>query len=288
MGKKKKNTIEPLSLFDDSFFEKIPEKASKELSPADSQKPIVALPIGKTGNDSHTTASQKAPAGADSTIRLRGKKQNLRVTFPDGTIICGANATKSMIDAINAIGPERVASVGLELCHVPLVSRSIAPQYTEWIKTLADGWYLMTQNNNHSKYMQLRAIFSQLGIDAKVEMGDWDVVRPNTHVKKETKRKRTDALRVTFKDGTVIQKDSPIRTFQAVVEHLGEEKVRKTNIKISGRDILSKTKTSNSQLQLASGLWLTLPLSTKDKYRILRVLSSMTHIPFDIKIISNN
>lgn len=288
MWKKKKNTIEPLSLFDDSFFEEFSEKASKELSPVDSQKPIVALPISKTDNAPHTTASKKAPAEVDSTIRLRGKKQNLRITLPDGTIICGANATKSMIDAINAIGPEQVASVGLELCHVPLVSRSITPQYTKWIKPLADGWYLMTQSNNHSKYMQLRAIFSQLGIDAKVEMGDWDIVRPNTHVKKETKRKRTDALRITFKDGTIIQKDSPIRTFQAVVEHLGEEKVRKTNLKISGRDIISKTQTSNNQLQLASGLWLTLPLSTKDKYRILRVLSSMTHIPFDIKIISNN
>lgn len=287
MGRKKKATQEPLSLFDDSFFVESPiiESVAQEVPTPTTTSDIAK----KEDNDSEVEPqrAQKEPAIAPTpALRLRGKKQNLRVTMPDGTVICASNATQTMMDVINTIGPERVASVGMELCHIPLVSQSITPKYAEWTKPLGGGWYLMTQSNNASKYMQLKSIFAQLGIDAKIEMDDRDVIHPQTHVKKEMTRKRTDGLRVSFKDGTVIQEDSPIRTFQAVVEHIGEDKVRKTNLKISGRDIISRTMTSNSQLQLPSGMWLTLPLSTKDKFRILRVLSSMTHVPFDVEIIS--
>ena len=40
-----------------------------------------------------------------------------------------------------------------------------------------------------------------------------------------------------------------------------------------------------NQVQIAESRWLTAPASVKDKYKILRILSSMTRTPFEVKIL---
>ena len=40
----------------------------------------------------------------DEQIRTRAKKKLVRVTFPDGEVICYNNATSTMIAALNKIG----------------------------------------------------------------------------------------------------------------------------------------------------------------------------------------
>lgn len=49
--------------------------------------------------------------------RSRAKKKLLRVTFPNGKVICYNNATSTMIAVLNEIGEDRFSSIKLDLCH---------------------------------------------------------------------------------------------------------------------------------------------------------------------------
>lgn len=83
----------------------------------------------------------------------------------------------------------------------------------------------------------------------------------------------------------VICGDNPLDTFKKTVRHIGVERVEKTNLKIGGNPITTSVKRYNNQVQVSSAKWLTVPSSVKDKYKILRILSAMTHTPFDVKIL---
>ena len=93
----------------------------------------------------------------DEKLRVRGKRQRLKVSFADGTIVCDVSATITMMQVIDKIGVERVAALGMEVCHVPLVSRDVAPRYAEWTKEIKPGcgWYLMAQSDTKQKYIQV-------------------------------------------------------------------------------------------------------------------------------------
>lgn len=70
-----------------------------------------------------------------------------------------------------------------------------------------------------------------------------------------------------------------------VVSHIGVEKVAKTNLMFGGNQVMTTTKKYGNQVQIAESRWLTAPASVKDKYKILRILSSMTRTPFEVKIL---
>lgn len=66
-------------------------------------------------------------------LRLKAKRKYLRVTFPNGEVICYNNATATMIAVLNRIGEEKFPLISLEMCHLPLVSREIYPKYKEYM-----------------------------------------------------------------------------------------------------------------------------------------------------------
>lgn len=97
-------------------------------------------------------------------VRSRAKNKLLRVTFPDGEVLCYNNATSTMLATLNKIGSDKFPAINMELCHLPLLSKEIYPQYKRWMKPLCDGWYLNAQSNTDNKYMQLRTINDQLDL----------------------------------------------------------------------------------------------------------------------------
>ena len=217
--------------------------------------------------------------------RMRAKRRRIRVTFADGTTFCDISATATMIMTIEKIGVERVASLNMENCHVPLVSRQVVDNYAEWTKQMADGWYLMAQGDTDQKYRQLKSIITSLSVDATIELGDFESIVTNENSRKGDTRKRMTRLVVALQDGIVICGDNPLDTFKKTVRHIGVERVEKTNLKIGGNPITTSVKRYNNQVQVSSAKWLTVPSSVKDKYKILRILSAMTHTPFDVKIL---
>ena len=83
----------------------------------------------------------------DENLRQRATKKLLRVTMPDGTVICHKSATMTMIDVLIAIGSENFSNITTENCHLPLLSKEIYPRYKEYMKPVCDGWYINAQSD---------------------------------------------------------------------------------------------------------------------------------------------
>ncbi len=240
------------------------------------------------GGEETNEHRKRARVVVDASVRVRGKKQRIRVTFPDGVVICDVNATTTMMQVIEKLGIERVASLGMDVCHVPLVSKEIVPRYAPWTKDFGNGWYLMAQSDTRQKYMQMKSIIAQLGEDAKTEIGDFEQFASGKNEGKRNEYKGKAKLSVTFSDGYVVCSTDHQQVFAETVRIIGLDNVKKTHLQISGKPIVTSEKKYSNQVQLLSGDWLTVPSQAKDKYKILRVLSSLTHTPYEVKIINTN
>lgn len=87
-------------------------------------------------------------------------------------------------------------------------------------------------------------------------------------------------LVVTFPDDLPIVDNAYVKT----IKRIGTDKIEKTNLRFAGRKLITATKQYPSQTSLPDGKWLTIPNTTKDKYKMLKIISSMTHTPFEVEI----
>lgn len=318
MSRKKKVQQQELSLFDDASFFDAPstdgdmadaivmgaslgsgdgqcsadadivaaEKEDADAILADEVKAGIAPTEAEAADiDIAPAEPKKADAGNSTSggeIRLRAKRRRLRVTFDDGTILCHASATATMIAAIDKIGVDRVAALGMESCHVPLVSTSVVPRYAQWTKPINEGWYLMAQSDTDQKYMQLKSIVAQLALDVRIELGDFETMEADKT--EQAGRRKKSKLCVSFPDGYTVSSRDNQKVVVAAIEHIGFDKVKKTGLQFAGKRIVTSVKSYNCQTQMPTGEWLTVPPQAKDKYKMLRVISSMTHTPFDVRI----
>lgn len=215
--------------------------------------------------------------------RPRAKKKLLRVTFPNGKVICYKNATSTMIVVLNEIGEEKFPSIKLELCHLPLLSREIYPRYKKDMKPICEGWYLNAQTNSDGKFLQLKAINDQLDLGLKIETGtDFET---QEEPDKERRSKSKDKLLIKMPDGEYIANDSALDTFLEVVWQLGIEDIRKKDLSWGGNPLVTNKKIAKNQVQVDSNRWIIVPNTTKDKVKLLRVIGAMLHIKMDINII---
>lgn len=215
--------------------------------------------------------------------RSRAKKKLLRVTFPNGKVICYNNATSTMIAVLNEIGEDRFSSIKLELCHLPLLSKEIYPKYQKDMKPICEGWYLNAQSNSDTKFLQLKAINEQLELGLKIELGaDFKTLE---EPEKERKTRGRDKLLVKMPDGEFIANDSAVETFLAVIWNLGIEDIRKKDLSWSGNPLITSKKMVYNQVQIDNDRWIIVPNTTKEKVKLLRVIGAMLHVKMDINII---
>lgn len=215
--------------------------------------------------------------------RSRAKKKLLRVTFPNGKVICYNNATSTMIAVLNEIGEDLFSSVKLEMCHLPLLSKEIYPKYQKDMKPICEGWYLNAQSNSDTKFLQLMSINDQLELGLKIELGaDFETVE---EPEKERKTRGRDKLLVKMPDGEFIANDSALETFLEVIWNLGIEDIRKKDLSWSGNPLITSKKMVYNQVQIDSDRWIIVPNTTKEKVKLLRVIGAMLHIKMDINVI---
>lgn len=220
----------------------------------------------------------------DKQIRIRAKKKLLRVTFPDGEVICYNNATSTMIAALNKIGSDKFPVINLELCHLPLLSKEIYPQYKEWMKPVCDGWYLNAQSNSDNKYLQLCAISDQLSLGLCVEIGT-DFETQATLPNKEKKRSTKDKLLVKFPDGEYVANGRALDTYLETIWKLGIDEITRKNLTWGGNALITTSQVANSQIQVGERRWVVVPSLTKDKAKLLRVIAAILKIKLEITII---
>lgn len=203
----------------------------------------------------------------DKIKRQRSIPLKLRVCFPNGDVLCYSNAKETFVETLKRIDKNMIKQVTFEMCHIPLISQNIPLQYKAYMCSINDGWYVNTQSDTSTKYRQLLIINDQLKLGLTIDM--------SSDLKGErVKRggKRMTILQVTFPDGTVIGELNTLDTYLQCIWKLEIDKIRQKNIEYGGKPLVTFTKQYSTQVQIDINRWITVPNSTKDKAKILKVI----------------
>ncbi len=134
-------------------------------------KPIVAKPYKLS-----TPVTGGAPAQAmelhEPTTTIKNHTKGIKVTFPDGTIVCHKTAIETEIDVFRRIGFERVSKVGLMKAGWPVVGRKQRPIENGHVwQHQASGWFIYSNTSNSQKKADLQAVSDYYGLGLIIESG---------------------------------------------------------------------------------------------------------------------
>lgn len=212
--------------------------------------------------------------------RDRARRKLLRVTFPNGKVLCYKSTTDTMIATMQELGDGVIANIKLLSCHLPLLSKEIYPKYKEWMKPVCNGWYLNTQSNSDTKFLQLNAINEQLSLGLKVELGEYFVAQDNPNKEKLTRTK--GEILVKLPDGQCFANNSITNTFIELIREIGIDKIKQKELTWCGKPLITTSKMFNGQVQIDNERWIIVPNTTKDKVKLLRVIGAMLRINMEI------
>lgn len=212
--------------------------------------------------------------------RDRARRKLLRVTFPNGKVLCYKSTTDTMIATMQELGDDVIANIKLQSCHLPLLSKEIYPRYKEWMKPVCNGWYLNTQSNSDTKFLQLNAINEQLSLGLKIELREDFVAQDNPNKEKRTRTK--GEILVKLPDGQCFANNSITNTFLEVIREIGIDKIKQKELTWCGKPLITTSKMFNGQVQIDNERWIIVPNTTKDKVKLLRVIGAMLRINMEI------
>ena len=212
--------------------------------------------------------------------RDRARRKLLRGTFPNGKVLCYKSTTDTMIATMQELGDDVIANIKLQSCHLPLLSKEIYPKYKEWMKPVCNGWYLNTQSNSDTKFLQLNAINEQLSLGLKIELGEDFVAQDNPNKEKRTRTK--GEILVKLPDGQCFANNSITNTFLEVIREIGIDKIKQKELTWCGKPLITTSKMFNGQVQIDNERWIVVPNTTKDKVKLLRVIGAMLRINIEI------
>lgn len=212
--------------------------------------------------------------------RDRARRKLLRVTFPNGKVLCYKSTTDTIIATMQELGDGVIANIKLLSCHLPLLSKEIYPKYKEWMKPVCNGWYLNTQSNSDTKFLQLNAINEQLSLGLKIELGEDFVAQDNPNKEKRTRTK--GEILVKLPDGQCFANNSITNTFLEVIREIGIDKIKQKELTWCGKPLITTSKMFNGQVQIDNERWIIVHNTTKDKVKLLRVIGAMLRINIEI------
>mgnify|MGYP006916030009 CR=1 FL=1 len=116
---------------------------------------------------------QEKPNKRNSSTGEKSPKSCLRVTFPNGKIICNSKNAETLCQVIDKIGPKKVANLGLQVSSQPLVSRK---KHERSQNEISKGWLVTTHSSTLLKKHQIEQISEALGLGLVVELVDKDLL----------------------------------------------------------------------------------------------------------------
>lgn len=212
--------------------------------------------------------------------RDRARRKLLRVIFPNGKVLCYKSTTDTMIATMQELGDDVIANIKLQSCHLPLLSKEIYPKYKEWMKPVCNGWYLNTQSNSDTKFLQLNAINEQLSLGLKIELGEDFIAQDNPNKEKRTRTK--GEILVKLPDGQCFANNSITNTFLELIREIGIDKIKQKELTWCGKPLITTSKMFNGQVRIDNERWIIVPNTTKDKVKLLRVIGAMLRINMEI------
>jgi hypothetical protein len=91
-------------------------------------------------------------------------------------------------------------------------------------------------------------------------------------------------LQVTFPDGEIFENDSSMDTFLEVIRKIGVGEIARKQILWCGRQVILPYQENNRQVAIDATHWIVAPTTTKDRAKLLRVISSYLHIALVIVV----
>lgn len=214
--------------------------------------------------------------------RTRSQKKILRVTFPDGTVYCYANATITFTEAIRKIGADKVAGLNMEWRHHFLCTKEPIPGYEQYMKPLDNGWLINTQSDSSEKYLILKSVVTKLGLDCKIELGeDFETSKAKGFVKS---RRRVGGLLIQFVDGEFVGGKNPKDSYIQAITKIGVDTVCYKGFEDHGQELVTRYNKYKGQVQ-SGDKWITIPGQTKDKISALRRISQKLDLGLKITVI---
>jgi hypothetical protein len=150
------------------------------------------------------------------------------------------------------------------------------------MKPVSEGWYINMQSDTDTKFLQLKAINEALQLGLTIELGENLTPQDNPNKTKGTKSK--EKLQVTFPDGEIFENDSSMDTFLEVIRKIGVGEIARKQILWCGRQVILPYQENNRQVAIDATHWIVAPTTTKDRAKLLRVISSYLHIALDIVV----
>lgn len=214
--------------------------------------------------------------------RPRSQKKLLKVTFPDGTVLCYKNVTMTFVEALRKIGTDKLQNVHLEIYRLPLFTREIYKGFEANIKPLDNGWYVHACGDSTEKYLRLRTIIDQLGENITVEIGE-HFETSNTKAFSKSKKK-AGGLLIQFADGEFIGGDSPKDSYIQAIKKIGLDLIFYKGFEDHGQELVTRYNKFKNQIQ-SEDKWITIPGLTKDKICALERISDKLNLGLKITII---
>ena len=221
----------------------------------------------------------------DEKVGRRGysQKKLLRVTFPDGTVLCYKNVTMTFVEALRKIGVDKLQNVHLDIYKRPIITREIYEGFEADIKPLDNGWYVFACGDSTEKYLRLTTIINQLQIEGiTVEIGtDFET----SNIKGFSKaRKKVGGLLLQFADGEFVGGESPKDSYIQALTKIGLDTICYKGFEDRGEELVTRYNKYKGQVQ-SGGKWITIPGQTKDKIRALERISQKLNLGLKITII---
>lgn len=221
----------------------------------------------------------------DEKVGRRGysQKKLLRVTFPDGTVLCYKNVTMTFVEALRKIGVDKLQNVHLDIYKRPIITREIYEGFEADIKPLDNGWYVFACGDSTEKYLRLTSIINQLQIEGiTVEIGtDFET----SNIKGFSKaRKKVGGLLIQFADGEFVGGESPKDSYIQALTKIGLDTICYKGFEDRGEELVTRYNKYKGQVQ-SGGKWITVPGQTKDKIRALERISQKLNLGLKITII---
>lgn len=221
----------------------------------------------------------------DEKVGRRGysQKKLLRVTFPDGTVLCYKNVTMTFVEALRKIGVDKLQNVHLDIYKRPIITREIYEGFEADIKPLDNGWYVFACGDSTEKYLRLTTIINQLQLEGiTVEIGtDFET----SNIKGFSKaRKKVGGLLIQFADGEFVGGESPKDSYIQALTKIGLDIICYKGFEDRGEELVTRYNKYKGQVQ-SGGKWITVPGQTKDKIRALERISQKLNLGLKITII---
>ncbi len=126
------------------------------------------MSLAKSVNNKAPQSVQKPQV--DSVRKKKSKTQIIKVTLPDGSVICESKVLTTLIKVVEYAGVEEVRELGIYLNNVNLISDTVVPMYQSGTKSIGDGLYIMTVCDTNTKYRIIKQISDRLGLNLTTEL----------------------------------------------------------------------------------------------------------------------